>query len=180
MLINSLLFLFLIIFSLIIFFINNIYIVTIILIISIILSLFFKVKLPLYIPFIILLSINFILNYFLSDINSALLVVERLFIMFILVNLIINKIGINNIGNIIGNIFRSKTLTLIISISLSFIPIMIKELIEIKKNLVSKNFPLSFKNILLRPNIFVITFFTNLFKKVNEMEKVFISRGVSE
>ena len=180
MLMNSLLLLFLIIFSFIIFFINDIFIISLLLMISILLCLLFKIRLPFYLPFIIILLINFLLNYLLSDINDALLVSERLLIMFVVVNIIIKKIGINNIGKVIGNIFRSKTLTLIISISLSFIPIMIKEINSIRNSLITKNFSLNFKNILLKPHIFVITFFTNLFKKVSDIEKVMISRGIDE
>ena len=100
--------------------------------------------------------------------------------MFITVNIVIKKIGINSIGEIIGRITRSHDIALIIMISLSFIPIMIKEIRDIRNSLISKNFPLSFKNILTRPNVFVLTFFTNIFKRINEMEKSFIARGIDE
>ena len=177
---NSLLFIFLILFSFFLFFINNLYIVIGLLIVSIILSIVFKVRLPIYIPFIILLLINFIFNYLLSSLYDAFLVTIRLIVMFIVVNLIIKKIGITSIGKILGNLFKSKSLELMISISLSFIPIMAKELKGIRDSLKTKNFPLNFKNIITRPHIFVVTFFTNLFRRVNEMEKVFISRGIDE
>ena len=180
MLINSILFIFLILFSLGLFFINNLYIVIILVVISSILSIIFKVRLPIKIPFIILLIISFILNYLLSSIDEAILVTTRLIVMFIVVNLIIKKIGILNIGKIIGKLCHSKDIELIISISLSFIPILAKEIYYIKNSLKTKNFPLNFKNILLKPHIFVITFFNNLFVRVNDMEKVFISRGIDE
>ncbi len=187
MLVNSILFLFLILFSFLLFFINNIYVIIgffvvdiflSILFISIILSIIFKVRLSIYLPFIIILFINFIMNLLLSSFLDGLIVTLRLIIMFIVVNLIIKKIGIYNIGYIIGNIFRRKEITLIISISLSFIPIMIKELSDIRRSLITKNYPLTFKNIIRKPSVFVITFFSNLFKRVNEMEKVLISKGI--
>lgn len=180
MLVNSILFIFLILFSLGLFFINNLYIIISLLIISIILSLIFKVRLPIKIPFIIILIISFVLNYLLLSINEAILVTTRLITMFVVVNLIIKKIGILNIGKIIGKIFHNKDIELIITIGLSFIPILSKEIYYIKNSLKTKNFPLNLKNILLKPHIFVITFFNNLFKRVNDMEKVFISRGIDE
>lgn len=177
---NSILFIFLILFSFCLFFINNLYVVIGLLIVSIILSIIFKVRLPIYIPFIILLLINFIFNYILGNLWDAFLVTIRLIIMFMVVNLIIKKIGIMGIGKTLGNTFHSKSLELMISLSLSFIPIMTKELKGIRDSLKTKNFLLNFKNIITRPHIFVITFFTNLFRRVNEMEKVFISRGIDE
>ena len=180
MLVNSLLFIFLILFSIGLFFINNLIIIVSILSISIILSILLKVKLPIYFPFIFILFISFIFNYLLSSIDEAILVTLRLTTMFIVVNIIIKKIGIVNIGKVIGNIFHSKDIELIISISLSFIPILSKEIYYIKNSLKTKNFPLTLKNILLKPHIFVITFFNNLFQRVNDMEKVFISRGIDE
>ena len=180
MLINSFLFLFLLGFSIIIFFINNYYILSVLLITSILLCLLFKVRLPIYKSFLILLIINFSLNYLLGDLSDAFIVTIRLVIMFIMVNLIMKKIGIYNLSYIIGKLTHSKSITLIFVIALSFIPIMIKEISEIRKSLVTKNFPLSLKNILKRPDIFVITFFNNLFKRVNDMEKVMLSKGIND
>ena len=177
---NNFLFIFLIFFSFFLFFINNLYIVIGLLVVSITLTIIFKVRLPIYIPFIILVLINFIFNYLLSNLYDAFLVTIRLIVMFIVVNLVIKKIGITSIGKILGSIFKSKSLELMIAISLSFIPIMTKELKGINDSLKTKNFLFNFKNIITRPHIFVVTFFTNLFRRVNEMEKVFISRGIDE
>ena len=180
MLVNSILFIFLILFSFLLFFINNVYVIISFFVVDILLSILFKVKLPLYLPFIIVLLINFLLNFLLSNFQDAIVVTFRLIIMFMTVNLIIKKIGIMSVSRIIGYLFHSKSLELIVSISLSFIPIMIKEIRNIKDSLKTKNFTFSFKNVLERPHIFVITFFNNLFKRINEMEKVFISRGIDE
>ena len=171
MLINSILFIFLILFSIGLFFINNLIVIGIILLISILLTIIFRVH---------ILIINFVFNYLLSSLSDALVVTLRLIIMFLMVNIIIKKIGILNLGKIIGGLFRSKSLELVITISLSFIPILSKELINIKNSLKTKNFNLNIKNVILKPHIFVVTYFTNLFRRVNEMEKVFISRGIEE
>ena len=180
MLVNSLLLLVLIISSFLIFLINNTFILLGILLVVIILCLLFHVKLPIYLPLIIMITINFLLNYLFSNIDNAIIVSARLITMFILVNLIIKIIGINNIGEIIGKIFHSRNLAFIISISMSFIPIMIKEISDIKKSLYTKNFPLNIKNVLTNGHLFVICFFTNLFKRVDEMEKVLIAKGMEE
>lgn len=180
MLLNSLLFIFLILFSVGLFFINNIYIVISLLIISLLLSLIFKVHLPIFWPFIIILLINFLFNYLLSGIIDAIIVTIRLIIMFITVNLIIKKIGVFNLSKVIGLIFHSKTIELMVAITLSFIPFLSKEIKNIRASLKTKNFSLNLKNIITRPHIFVITFFNNLFQRVSEMENVFISRGIDE
>ena len=180
MLINSILFIFLILFSIGLFFIEDLIVIGIILFITLLLTILLRVHLSLYKTFIVILLINFVFNYLLSSINDALVVTLRLIIMFLMVNIIIKKIGILNIGKIIGTIFRSKSIELVITISLSFIPILSKELINIKNSLRTKNFNLNLKNIILKPHIFVVTYFSNLFRRVNEMEKVFISRGIEE
>lgn len=180
MLVNSLMLILLIISSSILFFINNLYIILGIFVIVSIISIVFKVKLPIYLPFIILLGINFGLNYYFGNLLDALMVTLRLFIMFIMVNLIIKKIGIYNLADTIGNLFKSKTITLIVAISLSFIPIMIKEISEIKKSLITKNCQFNLANLLKRPSVFIVTFFNNLFKRIDDMEKVLLSKGVDE
>ena len=180
MLINSILLIILIISSIFIFLIENLYFLLGIFLLSIILSLIFHVKLPIYLPFVIMIIINFLLNIILSNLYDAVIVSIRLITMFILVNTIIKIIGINNVGLIIGKIFHSKNLALIISISLCFIPIMIKEVSDIRKSLYTKNFPLNLKNVLTKGHLFVICFFTNLFKRINEMELILLSKGMEE
>ena len=180
MFLKASLLLFMLIFSFVLFLINNFYIVTGILIVSVLISIKLKIKLPIYTSFVVLLLFNFTLNYLFSNFFNALMITERLIIMFVVVNIVIKKIGMNNIGKIIGKITKNEDLALMITISLSFIPILIKEVYEIRRSLVSKNFPLNFRNILFKPNVFVLTFFNNLFKRVGEMEKSFIARGVEE
>lgn len=178
MLFNSILLIIMIISSIIILLINNIWILLGILTISVILNVIFKVKLPIYLPFLIMIIINFLLNILISNLYDAIIVSIRLITMFTIVNLVIKIIDINNVGLIIGKIFHSKDLALIVSISLCFIPIMIKEIGDIKKSLYTKNFPLNIKNVLTKGHLFVICFFTNLFKRINEMEKVLLSKGM--
>lgn len=175
---NSLLIVLLLLFSIIIFLINDLLIISILFIISLLLCLIWKIHLSFYKSFIVILIINFVMNYLLGDLSLAILVILRLLIMFMAVNLIMKKLSIYDLGYALGNLFKSRELTLIITIALSFLPILSKELREIRNSLVTKNYPLTFKNILRKPNVFVTSFFNNLFYRVGEMEKVFISRGI--
>jgi len=177
MLIKNLLFILFLISSVVIFFINNLFIITTIIIIELLVCTVFKIKIPIIKTFIIFLIINFLLNYWLSNINNAVLVSMRLLIMFIMINIINQKIGINKIGYIIGNIIKDEEITLIILITLNFIPIMIKETSEIKKSLIAKNYSFNIINLLRNPMVFVTTFINNIFIKIKELEKVLIARG---
>ncbi len=76
-------------------------------------------------------------------------------------------------------IFKVNTnnLTLIISISLAFIPIMIDEATIIKYSLKSKGFAFNFKNVITRPQIFLITYLNSLFNRIDELERSLIVKG---
>ena len=73
MLINSILFIFLILFSIGLFFINDLMVIGILLLISIILTIIMRIHLYLYKAFIFLLIINFTINYLFSGLNSYVL-----------------------------------------------------------------------------------------------------------
>jgi energy-coupling factor transport system permease protein len=70
-----------------------------------------------------------------------------------------------------------KNLSLIISIAITFIPIMSNEASEIKKSLISKGFNFNIKNVFTKPHIFLVTYFNNLFNKVDELEKALLMKG---
>ena len=70
-----------------------------------------------------------------------------------------------------------KSISLIISIALTFIPIMANEATEIRKSLMSKGFNFNIKNVFTRPHIFLITYFNNIFNKVDELEKSLLMKG---
>jgi len=57
-------------------------------------------------------------------------------------------------------------LTLILSISLAFIPILMDEAKMIKISLKSKGFDFNFKNVITKPHIYLITFLNGLFDRV--------------
>ena len=68
-------------------------------------------------------------------------------------------------------------LTLIISISLCFIPVLIDETKMIKLSLRSKGFDFNFKNVISKPHIYLVTFLNNLFDRMDEIEKSLIMKG---
>ena len=62
-------------------------------------------------------------------------------------------------------------LTLIIVVSLTFIPILRDEATMIKYSLKSKGFDFKFKNVIKRPHVYLITYFNNLLDRIDELEK---------
>lgn len=63
------------------------------------------------------------------------------------------------------------SLTLIIAVSLTFIPILIDETSKIKLSLRSKGLDFKFSKLITRPHIYLITFFYCLFDRIEELEK---------
>ncbi len=70
-----------------------------------------------------------------------------------------------------------KEVTLIITIAISFIPILGKELSEIKNSLKAKNFEFSFRNLLTRPQIFIATYINSVFNRIDEIEKSLMAKA---
>jgi len=69
------------------------------------------------------------------------------------------------------------SLTLIIAISLAFIPILIDEASMIKLSLRSKGFDFKFRNLITRPHIYLITFLNGIFDRLDELEKSLIIKA---
>lgn len=70
-----------------------------------------------------------------------------------------------------------RSLSVVIAISLSFIPILVAEAKSIKLSLISKGFDFNLKNVILRPHIYLITFINSLFDRVYEIEKCLKIKG---
>ena len=174
---NSLLLILFIIFSLIIIFISNIYVLLGLFLLSLFGIIIFKVKIQGLKGTLIFFLFIFVLNALLLSLFDSTIILLRLIIMYLLINLLVKKIGVLEIAGTISRIFHSKDLYLIISIALTFIPIFRDEIMDIKKSLIAKNFEWRFINILKNSKIIVITFFHNLFMKVDILEKVILSKG---
>ncbi len=175
-------------FMIFVFMTNNYYLLLGMAIISICIEVFIKVsiidmiKYLLYVVPIILLS--FIINLVALDFRYALLIMTRFsvacictytfskmitaveisrVITFLLSPLKILKVNVNSIG-------------LMVSISISFIPIIRDEISELKYMLKAKGYRLKISNVsvVIRPLI------SSIFKRTNEIEKALIAKGYSE
>lgn len=70
-----------------------------------------------------------------------------------------------------------EEITLIITIAISFIPILADELSSIKNALAAKNFEFSLKNLLTRPHIFISTYINAIFNRIDEIEKSLMAKA---
>lgn len=70
-----------------------------------------------------------------------------------------------------------EEITLIITIAISFMPILAKELGAIKNSLAAKNFDFNLKNLLTRPHIFISTYINAIFNRIDEIEKSLIAKA---
>lgn len=64
-----------------------------------------------------------------------------------------------------------------VSISISFIPILKEEIQNLKYSLISKGFKLNFKNLIKKPNYILMPLVTSIIKRTLEIEQSMISRG---
>ena len=127
----------------------------------------------------------FICNLLFSTLNIAILTSLKLFIAINLTYTISQIIPISKISEGFYYLFyplkifkiNTKDLSLIISISLTFIPILINEATNIKYSLISKGFEFNIKNVLTRPHIFLITYINNIFDKVDALEKTLLMKA---
>ncbi len=69
------------------------------------------------------------------------------------------------------------SLTLIISISLAFIPILIDEASVIKLSLRSKGFDFKFRNLIMKPHIYLITFLNGIFDRLDELDRSLVIKA---
>ena len=70
-----------------------------------------------------------------------------------------------------------REIAIIVSISLAFIPIMQREIENLKYSLISKGFEINLKNMVKRPNCVFLPLITSAVKKTCEIEQSMISRG---
>ena len=68
-------------------------------------------------------------------------------------------------------------ITLIITIAISFIPILESELGSIKNALMAKNFEFNLKNLLTRPHVFISTYVGAVFNRIDEIEKSLMAKA---
>lgn len=171
------------------FLIGNLYLLCLIFlfnfIISFILGVPFKKHLKAFINNIMFILFIIICNLLFSDIASSLKVGIRLFLAIdytYIMSYYFNPTKIRTAFRYLLyplKLFKIDidSLTLVIAISLSFIPILIEEVRMIKLSLQSKGFDFSIGNLITKPHIYFITFLNSLFDKVDELEKTLVIKA---
>lgn len=72
---------------------------------------------------------------------------------------------------------NTRDIGIIVSISIAFIPILQKEIQNLKYSLISKGFRPSFRNIIKSPNLILAPLLASIIKKTGEIEQSMISKG---
>ncbi len=187
--INMLLLLLFFLLSLIIFIINNYYILLLFFKLNIIVLFIVRTNVKSIIKLlyknIIFVLFIFVCNLLFTSLNTAIMTSLKLFNAIVFAYTISRLMPISQISEGFYYLFyplklfkvNIKNLSLIISIAITFIPIMSNEASEIKKSLISKGFNFNIKNVFTKPHIFLVTYFNNLFNKVDELEKALLMKG---
>ena len=132
--------------------------------------------------FILLITI---INLFLMDFNDAINITIKLFLtcnLSYLFSIVLPSFELINTINILIKPLEklkinTQTISLILTISITFIPILINELEKIRFSLVSKGIKYnSIKNIYYTLKIIL----PNILKKVNDIDNSLISKGINE
>ncbi len=121
----------------------------------------------------------FVLNILFSDIHKSFIVGIHLFLAIDYTYIMSHYFNSSRLRNAFKymlyplKIFKVDidNLTLIISISLAFIPILADEASKIKLSLTSKGQEFKINTIFTKPHIYLITFLNSLFDRVDELEK---------
>lgn len=130
--------------------------------------------------------IMFLCNLPFSDFGDALFVSARFLLSLEMTYLLICFLSPLDIGRILSGLLsplrvfgvNTRKAFLIISVALTFVPVLINEGKTMRKALAVKGYKSSLKNILVRPNLFIVPFINNLFNKIEVMEKALIMKGV--
>ncbi len=177
------------IFSILLFLINNYIFLLLFFTLNIMIILFLKINFLRFLKFIIknLLFIIFIFicNIIFVDLNTAIMTALKLFLAINLTYTISNILTPSNISTAFYYLFyplkifkiNIKNLSLIISITLTFIPVLIDEAKNIKTSLLIKGFEFNIKNALTKPHIFLITYINGIFERTDELEKALIMKA---
>lgn len=174
--------LFFFLYSFVLFLIDDIYILIMVFLFNFIISLLFKVKLKKHISLLVknVLFVFFIVicNLLFNDINESIKVGLRLFLVIDYTYIMSIYFDTTKIRLAFKYMFYPlkvfkvdiDNLTLIVAVSLAFIPLLKDEIVMIRYSLKSKGFNFKLLNIIRNPHIYLLTFFNNLFDRVDELE----------
>lgn len=172
-----------------IFFIDNYYILFLLLIMNLTIAALYKVnKLSIIknmIKLLPLILVTGIINYVYVDLNFAILLTIRIILVCNTCYIYSKTISYIGFAEIIEKIFypfkifgvNPKDIGLMISIALSFIPIMKAEIKEIKDVLKAKGIYTSPYNLIKNTNIIFKPFFVSVLQRINEIEYTLKQKG---
>lgn len=172
-----------------IFFIKKYSLLGIIFVINTILILTFKINLKKVIIFLIKL-LPFIIftaaiNVVVGDINLGILIGLRLILVCNITYIYAERQTAGKLQIAIEKILiplkvfkiNPRDISIMISISIAFIPIIKKEIENLKYSLISKGFQINLKNIITRPNCILMPLIVGIIKKTAEIEQSMMSKG---
>lgn len=133
-------------------------------------------------PFIIFTSG---INMIISGLSFGLLIGIRLILVCNMTYIFAKKMTPRKLQYVIETIFAplkifkidSKEIGIIVCIGTTFIPIIQREIQDIKYSLRAKGYELSVKNIIRRPNYVLVPLITSIIKKINDIEASLLSKG---
>lgn len=120
-----------------------------------------------------------------GDIMEPIIMGVKILIAWGATNILSQKIPTVVLGVAIANLLYpfklvgvdTKEIALIVTIAISFIPILGKELTAIKNSLIAKNYEFNVKNLLTRPQIFISTYINAVFARIDEIEKSLMAKA---
>lgn len=175
------------VFVLAIFFISNYKILFSFFLIDIIVIMFLRLNILKIIRYLLLISpliiFTFIINIVLENISDGILIATRFIIACISTYIFSRTVTVLEISKVIETIlsplklfrFDVESVGLLVSIAISFIPIIRDEMIELKQVLESKGYIMKISNI----HVFVRPLVSSIFKRTNDIEKAIIAKGYS-
>lgn len=175
------------IFVLTIFFISNYKILFSFFLIDIIVIMFLRLNILKIIRYLLLISpliiFTFIINIVLENISYGILIATRFIIACISTYIFSRTVTVLEISKVIETIlsplklfrFDVESVGLLVSIAISFIPIIRDEMIELKQVLEAKGYIMKISNI----HVFVRPLVSSIFKRTNDIEKAIIAKGYS-
>ena len=176
-------------YTVLIFFIKDYFLLGIFLVINILLMIILKQKLKKalmavlkIIPFIIFTAG---INMIISGISYGILIGIRLILVCNITYIFSKKMTPHKLQYVIETLLKplkiininSKEVGIIVCIGLTFIPIIQKEITELKYSLKSKGCNPNLKNIIRKPNYILVPLITSIIKRIGKIENSLYSKG---
>ena len=125
------------------------------------------------------------INIIMSDINSGILIGIRLILLCNITYIYSKKMTMQKLQYCIEKILKplkiikinSREIGIIVCIGIAFMPIIKKEMQEIKYSLKAKGYNINFKNIIKKPNYILVPLITGIIKRINDIEASLLSKG---